>query len=74
MADVSITKLAEDIGTTVDRLVQQFSDAGIAKANDSTVNEGEKQTLLVHLSEQHGSDTAEPNRLTLQRKTKVRLA
>jgi translation initiation factor IF-2 len=74
MADVSITKLAEDIGTTVDRLVQQFSDAGIAKANDSTVNEGEKQTLLVHLSEQHGSDTAEPNRLTLQRKTKSTLS
>lgn len=74
MADVSITKLAEDIGTTVDRLVQQFSDAGIAKANDSTVNEGEKQALLVHLSEQHGSDTAEPNRLTLQRKTKSTLS
>ncbi|WP_017221148.1 translation initiation factor IF-2 [Moritella dasanensis] len=74
MADVSITKLAEDIGTTVDRLVQQFSDAGIAKANDSTVNEGEKQTLLVHLSEQHGSDTAEPSRLTLQRKTKSTLS
>ncbi|SQD80225.1 translation initiation factor IF-2 [Moritella yayanosii] len=74
MADVSITKLADDIGTTVDRLVQQFSDAGIAKANDSTVTEGEKQTLLVHLSEQHGSDTAEPSRLTLQRKTKSTLS
>lgn len=29
MADVSIEKLASDIGTTVDRLVGQFKDAGI---------------------------------------------
>jgi len=75
MADVSITKLADDIGTTVDRLVQQFSDAGINKASDSVVSETEKQTLLVHLSEQHGSDTAsEPSRLTLQRKKKSTLS
>ena len=75
MADVSITKLAEDIGTTVDRLVQQFSDAGIKKASDSAVTEAEKQTLLVHLSEQHGSDAAaEPSRLTLQRKKKSTLS
>jgi translation initiation factor IF-2 len=74
MADVSITKLAEDIGTTVDRLVQQFSDAGITKATGSAVTAAEKQTLLVHLSEQHGSDAAEPSRLTLQRTTKSTLS
>jgi len=55
MADVSIEKLASDIGTTVDRLVGQFKDAGITKNAGDQVNEDEKQKLLDHLSKQHGS-------------------
>ena len=66
MADVSIEKL--DIGTTVDRLVGQFKDAGISKSAGEQVNEDEKQKLLDHLSKQHGS-AAEPTRMTLKRKT-----
>ena len=68
MADVSIEKLASDIGTTVDRLVGQFKDAGITKSAGAQVNEDEKQKLLDHLSKQHGS-AAEPTRMTLKRKT-----
>ena len=68
MADVSIEKLASDIGTTVDRLVGQFKDAGISKNAGDQVNEDEKQKLLDHLSKQHGS-AAEPTRMTLKRKT-----
>ena len=68
MADVSIEKLASDIGTTVDRLVGQFKDAGISKNAGDQVNEDEKQKLLDHLSKQHGSAT-EPTRMTLKRKT-----
>ena len=68
MADVSIEKLASDIGTTVDRLVGQFKDAGISKSAGEQVNEDEKQKLLDHLSKQHGSAT-EPTRMTLKRKT-----
>ncbi|AMJ98263.1 translation initiation factor IF-2 [Alteromonas macleodii] len=68
MADVSIEKLASDIGTTVDRLVGQFKDAGISKSAGDQVNEDEKQKLLDHLSKQHGSAT-EPTRMTLKRKT-----
>ncbi len=68
MADVSIEKLASDIGTTVDRLVGQFKDAGIAKNAGDQVNEDEKKKLLDHLSKQHGS-ASEPKRMTLQRKT-----
>jgi len=68
MADVSIEKLASDIGTTVDRLVGQFKDAGISKSAGAQVNEDEKQKLLDHLSKQHGS-AAEPTRMTLKRKT-----
>ncbi|APE06172.1 translation initiation factor IF-2 [Alteromonas sp. MB-3u-76] len=68
MADVSIEKLASDIGTTVDRLVGQFKDAGIVKSAGAQINEEEKQKLLDHLSKQHGS-SAEPTRMTLKRKT-----
>jgi translation initiation factor IF-2 len=68
MADVSLEKLASDIGTTVDRLVGQFKDAGISKSAGEQVNEDEKQKLLDHLSKQHGS-AAEPTRMTLKRKT-----
>ncbi len=70
MAEVSIEKLATDIGTSVDRLVQQFNDAGITKAAGDSVTEDEKGRLLEHLNKQHGgSGSAEPRKMTLQRKT-----
>ncbi|MEW9796625.1 translation initiation factor IF-2 [Alteromonas sp. CYL-A6] len=70
MAEVSIEKLASDIGTTVDRLISQFKDAGITKQASDNVSEEEKKKLLDHLSEQHGSSGAgEPKRMTLKRKT-----
>ena len=70
MAEVHIEKLASDIGTTVDRLLQQFAGAGIPKQNGDTVTEDEKRTLLDYLSKQHGSAGNEPpKRMTLQRKT-----
>jgi translation initiation factor IF-2 len=70
MADVSIEKLASDIGTAVDRLVQQFDAAGISKKAGDQVTEDEKRILLDHLSKQHGGDgSGEPKRMTLRRKT-----
>ena len=70
MAEVSIEKLASDIGTTVDRLVSQFKDAGITKKTDDNVTEDEKRQLLDFLSKQHGgSGSGEPKRMTLKRKT-----
>lgn len=70
MAEVSIEKLASDIGTTVDRLVGQFKDAGITKQASDNVSEDEKKQLLDHLSKQHGSTgSGEPTRMTLKRKT-----
>ncbi len=68
MAEVTIEKLASDVGTTVDRLVQQFADAGIPKQTGQMVSEEEKKTLLEHLSKQHGGVSTEPSRLTLKRK------
>ena len=75
MAEVSVTQLANDIDTSVERLLQQFTDAGIRKAVDDMVSEEEKQTLLTHLKRQHGgADDSEPKRMTLQRKTKSTLS
>ncbi|MGY3852029.1 translation initiation factor IF-2 [Aeromonas aquatilis] len=72
MAEVSVKQLATDIDTPVDRLLQQFVDAGISKSKaDDMVSQSEKQALLAHLKKQHGGDeVAAPARMTLQRKTK----
>ena len=72
MAEVSIKQLADDIDTPVDRLLQQFSDAGISKTSNDMVSEEEKQALLGHLKKQHGGgNDTEPKRMTLQRKTRI---
>lgn len=70
MTDVTIKALASEIQTSVDRLIQQFADAGIRKSADDSVTAQEKQTLLSHLNREHGSA---PDKLTLQRKTRSTL-
>ncbi|MCC5855911.1 MAG: translation initiation factor IF-2 [Idiomarina sp.] len=75
MAEVKIEKLASDIGTSVDRLLKQFSEAGITKKEGDSVTEDEKQQLLVHLNKQHGGDGASaPERMTLKRKSRSTLS
>lgn len=68
MADTSLEKLAQEVGKTVERLVEQFNEAGIKKAKTDSVSEKEKQQLLDFLKKQHGGDAA-PTKMTLQRKT-----
>ena len=70
MTDVTVKTLAAEIQTSVDRLVQQFADAGIRKSADDSVSAQEKQTLLAHLNRENGSA---PDKLTLQRKTRSTL-
>src|SRR5471030_737052 len=70
MTDVTVKSLAAEIETPVDRLVQQFADAGIDKTAAHSVTQHEKQTLLAHLNRERGSV---PNKLTLQRKTRSTL-
>ncbi len=70
MTDVTIKALASEIQTSVDRLIQQFADAGIRKSADDSVTAQEKQILLTHLNREHGSA---PDKLTLQRKTRSTL-
>jgi len=68
--DVTLKSLAAEIQTSVDRLVQQFADAGINKSESDAVTQQEKETLLAHLNREHGSA---PKKLTLQRKTRSTL-
>ena len=75
MAEVNVEKLAGDIGTTVDKLLQQLSQAGITKQAGDNVTEAEKAKLLDHLSKQHGGTGSDgPARMTLQRKSKSTLS
>ena len=64
MTDVTIKTLAAERQTSVERLVQQFADAGIRKSADDSVSAQEKQTLIDHLNQKNPG----PDKLTLQRK------
>lgn len=44
MTDVTLKALAAERQVSVDRLVQQFADAGIRKSADDSVSAQEKQT------------------------------
>lgn len=70
MTDVTLKALAAERQVSVDRLVQQFADAGIRKSADDSVSAQEKQTLLAHLNREAVSG---PDKLTLQRKTRSTL-
>lgn len=70
MTDVTVKSLAAKIQTPVERLVQQFADAGIDKTAVDSVTQQEKETLLAHLNSDR---RAAPNKLTLQRKTRSTL-
>lgn len=70
MTDVTVKSLAAEIQTPVERLVQQFADAGIRKSENDSVTQQEKETLLTHLNrDQNGGS----GKLTLQRKTRSTL-
>lgn len=76
MTQTTVKALSEEIGTPVDRLIEQLADAGMKKAGSDKVSDEEKQQLLTHLKKEHGdtSGEAEPTRLTLQRKTRSTLS
>ncbi|WP_038174185.1 MULTISPECIES: translation initiation factor IF-2 [Vibrio] len=76
MTQITVKALSEEIGTPVDRLIEQLADAGMNKASGDQVSDDEKQKLLTHLKKEHGdtSGETEPSRLTLQRKTRSTLS
>ncbi|ERM59970.1 translation initiation factor IF-2 [Vibrio cyclitrophicus] len=76
MTQLTVKALSEEIGTPVDRLIEQLADAGMKKSGSDQVTDSEKQILLTHLKKEHGdtSGETEPTRLTLQRKTRSTLS
>ncbi|MBV1879933.1 MAG: translation initiation factor IF-2 [Pseudomonadales bacterium] len=70
MADVTVSQLADTIGTPVDRLLQQLQAAGLHQTKPGDpVSEGEKQTLLVNIKKHHGESESSPKKITLKRRT-----
>ena len=70
MADVTVSQLAESVGTPVDRLLQQMQEAGLPqKSETDLVSEDEKQSLLTHIKKTHGDSDEAPVKITLKRRT-----
>ncbi|MEQ5287658.1 translation initiation factor IF-2 [Providencia huaxiensis] len=70
----TVKTLATEIQTTVDRLVQQFAEAGIKKGENDSVSQSEKEALLSHLNREQGGAAGQPSKMTLQRKTRSTLS
>ncbi|MCG5508645.1 translation initiation factor IF-2 [Ectothiorhodospira lacustris] len=76
MTDVTVKQLSEVVGTPVERLLEQLSEAGVPVADpDQTVTEEQKLQLLEHLRKVHGktSEAGQARRITLRRKSTTEL-
>src|SRR5690554_1215711 len=73
MTEITVSKLAEDIGSTAEKLLAQMKEAGLPhkKANE-TVSDDDKNTLLAYVQNPQGVEAA-PKKITLQRKTQTTL-
>ena len=70
MTDVTVRQLAETVGAPVDRLLRQMADAGLPHTSDGEpVTEDQKQTLLAHLKQSHGSSISAPKKITFKKKS-----
>lgn len=70
MAEVTVTELADVVGASVERLLKQMQEAGLSHSSaDETVNDEDKQKLLVYLKGLHGEQAKEPRKITLRRKS-----
>ena len=73
MAEVTVKQLAQVVGTPVEKLLEQLSDAGIAKGGEEdSITDSEKFALLSHLREARGSSASASagggKRISLKRK------
>lgn len=74
MTDVTVKQFATVVGIPVDRLLEQFAEAGIVVASaESAITEKQKVDLLAHLRRSHGAQptqgAVEPKKIVLKRKT-----
>ncbi len=72
---VSVKVLAEEIGTPVERLLEQLSSAGLDHSSENDkVTEEDKRVLLTFLRAEFDSTSKSPTRLKLQRKKRSTLS
>lgn len=70
MTQVTVKKLALEVNTPVERLLQQMREAGLPHSSaEQVVTDEEKQKLLAHLKSSHGGKVEEPSKISLKRKT-----
>jgi len=73
MSQVTVSQLAEVLGISIEKLIQQMSKAEInLTSGDDAVSNDDKKKLLAHLRSAHGkseSDATAPRKVTLKRKT-----
>ena len=73
MPEVTVIEFAEVVGISVERLVAQLDEAGLAsKSAEDKISDKEKSQLLTYLRRQHGKadeSATEPKKITLRRKT-----
>jgi len=77
MSNVTVSQLADVLGISLERLLDQFKSAGIeAGSGDDAVSNDDKKKLLAFLRASHGksdSDATAPSRVTLKRKSVTEL-
>ncbi|MDM7322739.1 MAG: translation initiation factor IF-2, partial [Gammaproteobacteria bacterium] len=72
----TVKQLAEQVRTSVDRLLEQLKDAGVSVSGpDAIVSDEDKLRLLTHLRKSHGKEAGEarPARITLKRRSQEEL-
>lgn len=74
MSDMKVKDLADTVGITPERLVEQLNEAGIkVSKTDDLITEDQKQSLLQFLQQRHGKSAskneASPKKITLKRKS-----
>ena len=75
MANVTAKQLSEVIGVSIDKLLDQLSNAGVdVKGADDPISDEDKLKLLESLRSSHGKEeTSGPKKITLRRKSKSEL-
>jgi len=74
MAEVTVTELAKSVNVSVEHLLAQMKEAGLAHQKpEQVVSDEDKQVLLSHLRSSHGEDADAPKRITLKRRTITKL-
>lgn len=70
MAVTTVAQLAAELNRPATTLLEQLQAAGVSKASaDDTLNESDKERLLDHLRQTHGTSGAERKKITLTRKS-----